>query len=143
MLIGEYRHTLDSKGRIIIPAKFRGELGEHFVMTKGLDGCLFVYPLSEWQSIEDKLRKLPMNKKDARTFERFFFSGAVECEMDNQGRVVIPQNLREYAGITNEVVIIGISTRVEIWSQDKWENYNNESDYTYEDIAERLEDIDL
>jgi MraZ protein. len=112
-------------------------------MTKGLDGCLFVYPLSEWQSIEDKLRKLPMNKKDARTFERFFFSGAVECEMDNQGRVVIPQNLREYAGITNEVVIIGISTRVEIWSQDKWENYNNESDYTYEDIAERLEDIDL
>lgn len=143
MLIGEYKHTLDPKGRVIIPAKFRQELGEHFVMTKGLDGCLFVYPLDEWKSVEGKLRKLPINKKDARTFERFFFSGAVECEIDSQGRVLIPHNLREYAGAREEVMIIGVSARLEIWSRENWEDYNNNSKFTYEDIAEKLEDIEL
>lgn len=143
MLIGEYRHTLDSKGRVIIPAKFRQELGERFVITKGLDGCLFVYPLGEWEKVEIKLRQLPVNKKDARTFERFFFSGAVECEMDSQGRVLIPQNLRDYAGVDEEIIIIGVSTRLEIWSKSNWENYNDVSKFTYEDIAEKLEDIDL
>lgn len=143
MLIGEYRHTLDSKGRVIIPAKFRQELGERFVITKGLDGCLFIYPLGEWERVESKLRQLPINKKDARTFERFFFSGAVECEIDSQGRVLIPQNLREYAGIIEDVIIIGVSSRLEIWSKSNWENYNDVSKFTYEDIAEKLEDIDL
>ncbi len=143
MLIGEYRHTLDPKGRVIIPAKFRQELGERFVMTKGLDGCLFVYPLDEWEAVEGKLRKLPINKKDSRTFERFFFSGAVECEIDSQGRVLVPQNLREYAKINENVMILGVSARLEIWSQESWEDYNNDSEYTYEDIAEKLEDLDL
>src|SRR5690554_4880291 len=99
MFIGEYQHNIDSKGRIIIPSKFRDNLGEHFVITKGLDGCLFVYSLEEWKNFEDKLSTLPMTNKDARAFVRFFFAGATECGFDKQGRIVIPGNLRQYAGI--------------------------------------------
>ena len=143
MLIGEYKHTLDPKGRVIIPAKFRQELGEHFVMTKGLDGCLFVYPLDEWKSVEGKLRKLPINKKDARTFERFFFSGAVECEIDSQGRVLIPSNLKEFAKIDKDAVIIGVSTRLELWSLEEWNKFNSDANISYEDVAEKMSQLGI
>ena len=116
MFMGEYQHNIDSKGRLIVPAKFREGLGTVFVITKGLDNCLFVYTNDEWKVFEEKIKKLPLTNKDVRKFVRFFFSGAIECETDNQGRVMIPQNLREYAGIKKEVISIGVSNRIEIWS---------------------------
>lgn len=137
MLIGEYIHTIDSKGRMIVPAKFRIELGERFVVTKGFDGCLYGYSIEEWSSIEEKIKTLPLiTGKDARNFTRFFFSSAIECELDSQGRILISNNLREYASLKKDVVIIGVSTRIEIWSKEKWEAYNEEQDS--EDIAEKM-----
>ena len=124
MFIGEYSHSLDSKNRIIVPAKLRDELGNRFFITKGLDGCLYAYPENEWKILEEKLKKLPLTNKDARAFVRFFFSGACEVEMDKQGRGLIPLNLKEYAGIEKDIVSIGALTRVEIWSKEKWQEYN-------------------
>ena len=122
MLIGEYSHTIDNKGRMIVPAKFRAELGERFIVTKGFDGCLYGYSLEEWKSIEEKIKTLPLiTGKDARNFTRFFFSSAIECELDSQGRILITQNLREHAELVKEIVVIGVSTRIEIWSKEKWE----------------------
>lgn len=118
MLIGEYQHNIDQKGRVFMPVRFREELGEHFIVTKGLDSCLFVYSMAEWQSLESKIRALPLSK--ARNLQRFFFSGAAELEADKQGRVLIPQNLRDYAGFAKDVMIIGASSRVEIWDWQKW-----------------------
>jgi len=143
MLMGEYLHTVDSKGRLIIPAKFREGLGERFVVTKGLDNCLFVYPSDEWDGLEKKLKSLPFTNKDARAFVRFFFSGATECDLDKQGRVVLPANLRNYAKLEKEVVVIGVSSRVEIWSKDVWEQYSMEAESDYEEIAEKIVDFDL
>ena len=120
MFIGEYVHALDNKNRIIIPSKFREGLGERFVLTKGLDGCLYAYPMQEWMILEEKLKKLPLTNKDARAFVRFFFSGANEIEVDKQGRGLIPQNPLEYANLEKEIVSIGVSTRIEIWSKEKW-----------------------
>ena len=111
MFLGEYQHSIDPKGRLIIPAKFRDYLGEQFVLSKGLDGCLFVYPLKDWHELEDKLRSLPLTQKDARAFARIFFSGASEAELDKQGRVLLPPNLRNYAHITKDVMIIGVGNR--------------------------------
>lgn len=137
MLIGEYSHTIDTKGRIIVPAKFRTELGERFIITKGFDGCLYGYSLEEWNGIEEKIKTLPLiTGKDARNFTRFFFSSAIECELDNQGRILISQSLREHAGLEKDLVIIGVSTRIEIWSKAKWEEYNNGQDS--DDIAEKM-----
>ena len=137
MLIGEYSHTIDTKGRMIVPAKFRTELGERFIVTKGFDGCLYGYSLEEWKSIEEKIKTLPLiTGKDARNFTRFFFSSAIECELDSQGRILITQNLREHASLTKEVVVIGVSTRIEIWSKEKWEEYNDGQDS--DDIAEKM-----
>ena len=137
MLIGEYSHTIDNKGRMIVPAKFRTELGERFIITKGFDGCLYGYSLEEWKSIEEKIKTLPLiTGKDARNFTRFFFSSAILCELDSQGRILITQNLREHAGLVKEVVVIGVSTRIEIWSKEKWEAYNDEQDS--DDIAEKM-----
>lgn len=143
MFMGEYRHSIDEKGRLIIPAKFRQELGETFVITRGLERCLFVYPLSEWGTLESKLKNLPFTKKDARAFTRFFFSGATDCELDKQGRVTISSVLREYATIQKECVIIGVSNRVEVWSKDIWEQYVSESEESFSEIAENLIDFDL
>lgn len=143
MLMGQYEHTLDAKGRIIIPAKFREELGYKFILTRGLDDCLFVYSLEEWANVETKLKSLPLNKKDARAFTRFFLAGASECEVDKQGRILIPQNLRNYAKIDKDIVIIGVSTRVEIWSKEVWEEYSNNADVSFEDVAEHLDDFDI
>lgn len=143
MLMGQYEHTLDTKGRVIIPAKFREELGDKFVLTKGLDNCLFVYSLQEWSYIEAKLKVLPLTKKDARAFTRFFLAGAIECEIDKQGRILIPANLREHARIEKDVIFIGVSTRVEIWSKEIWDEYSRNTDVSYEEIAEHLEDLNL
>ncbi len=143
MFTGEFQHTIDDKGRLIMPAKFREMLGDSFMITKGLDSCLFVYPKSEWQNLESKLKNLPFTNKDARAFARFFFSGASECELDKQGRILIAGNLREYAKLAKEVVIIGVGTRLEIWSKDIWFGYSNEVEENYEELAEKLVDLDL
>ncbi|CAK9331110.1 division/cell wall cluster transcriptional repressor MraZ [Thermoanaerobacter kivui] len=143
MLMGQYEHTIDAKGRVIIPAKFREELGDRFVLTKGLDNCLFVYSLEEWKNIEAKLKTLPLTKKDARAFTRFFLAGAVECEIDKQGRILIPANLRSHAKIEKDVIFIGVSTRVEIWSREVWEEYSNNMDVSFEEIAEHLDDLNI
>lgn len=143
MFMGEYQHSLDPKSRLIVPSKFREGLGQNFVITKGLDNCLFVYPMDEWLVIEKKLKSLPFTKADARAFVRFFFSGANECELDKQGRMLLPSNLREYAKLDKDVVIIGVSSRIEIWSKEVWENYSQNEEMDYEEIAEKLQDIDI
>ncbi|HEY5525785.1 MAG TPA: division/cell wall cluster transcriptional repressor MraZ [Clostridium sp.] len=142
MLIGEYQHALDIKNRIIVPSKLREDLGNNFVITKGLDGCLYAYPLGEWKILQEKLKMLPLTNKDARAFVRFFFAGACEVEMDKQGRGLIPQNLKEYAGIEKEIVSIGVLTRVEIWSKEKWKEYND-SNVDYQSIAEKMSDLGI
>ena len=142
MFIGEYQHALDSKNRMIVPSKLREELGSKFVITKGLDGCLYAYPQSEWKILEDKLKTLPLTNKDARAFVRFFFAGACEIEVEKQGRGLIPQNLKEYACIEKEIVSIGVLTRVEIWSKEKWNEYNN-SNIDFESIAEKMNDLGI
>jgi len=143
MFIGEHQHSLDEKGRLIIPSKFREDLGYEFVMTKGLDSCLFVYPKNEWQLIEEKLRSLPLTNKDARAFVRFFFSGASECTLDKQGRVLIPPNLREHSKLDKDAVVIGVSTRIEIWSKAEWETYNEDDNLSYDSIAEKMAELGI
>lgn len=142
MFIGEYIHAIDPKNRMIVPAKFRENLGERFILTKGLDGCLYIYTLEDWKELEIKLKKLPLTSKDARVFVRFFFSGANEIDMDKQGRALIPQNLLEYAHIKKEIVSIGVSNRIEIWSKENWEEYN-ESNVDYEAIAEKMSELGI
>lgn len=141
--MGEFQHTLDEKGRMIVPVKFREELGTAFVMTRGLDKCLFVYPREEWQILENKLKSLPMTRADARSFVRFFFSGATECELDKQGRILIPANLRDYAGLSKDCVVLGVSNRVEIWSQSEWNDYSAGAAESFGEIAEKLVDLDF
>lgn len=138
MLIGEYEHSLDDKGRAIMPVKLRSDIGERFIITKGLDGCLFVFSQLEWSNFETKLKELPLTNKNARDFVRFFLSGATECELDKQGRFLIVNNLREYANITKELVIIGVGTRLEIWNKDKWKNYNSDENISADNIAENM-----
>lgn len=141
MFMGEYQHTIDAKGRLIIPARFREGLGDRFVATRGLDNCIFVFSLAEWQAIEGRLRELPFTRADARAFARFFFSGAAELEADAQGRVLIPETLRAYARLERDVVIIGVSTRVEIWAKAEWEAYREKADQSYEELAEKVIDF--
>lgn len=143
MFIGEYSHSIDKKSRIIIPAKFRSDLGNIFILTKGLDNCLFIYPESEWIILEEKLKTLPLTRKDARAFVRFFFSGATECELDKQGRILIPNNLKKHAKLDKEATVIGVSNRVEIWSSKEWEDYNNDDDLSYENIAEKMSELGI
>ena len=127
---------------MIVPVKLRDELGERFVITKGLDGCLYAYAEKEWKVLEEKLKKLPLTNKDARAFVRFFFSGVCEVETDKQGRGLIPLNLKEYAGIEKDIVSIGALTRVEIWSKEKWQEYN-ESNIDFNSIAEKMGDLGI
>ncbi|MDF2928041.1 division/cell wall cluster transcriptional repressor MraZ [Anaerospora sp.] len=143
MLMGEYLHTIDAKGRLILPAKFREELGELFIVTKGLDNCLFVYAKEEWAILEGKLKQLPLAKPEARAFVRFFFAGAAEVECDKQGRVLLPTNLRDYAQVEKDVVILGVSNRVEIWSKSVWDSYNEQISPTVASIAESLVDLGI
>lgn len=139
MFKGEYQHSLDDKGRVIIPSKLREGLGERFVVTRGLDRCLFAYPLAEWSRFEQKAKELPVTRSDARALTRLFFSGAAEVETDKQGRVLIPHNLREYAGIEKEVMIIGVPNRVEVWNEQAWKEYSSKADAEFEKVAEKLE----
>lgn len=143
MFMGEYSHNVDTKGRIIVPSKFREDLGDQFVITRGLDQCLFAYPMNEWHLLEEKLKKLPLTKKDARAFTRFFFSGAVECELDKQGRINIPAPLRKYAEMEKECAVIGVSNRVEFWAADKWNTFVDESEDSFAEIAENMIDFDF
>ncbi|OMC82983.1 division/cell wall cluster transcriptional repressor MraZ [Viridibacillus sp. FSL H8-0123] len=143
MFMGEYQHSIDAKGRLIIPAKFREHLTEGFVITRGLDNCLFGYPILEWRKLEEKLKKLPVTKKDARAFTRFFFSGATEVEVDKQGRINIPSNLLTHANVQKDCVVLGVSNRIEIWSKESWQNYFAESEESFNDIAENMIDFDI
>ena len=141
--MGEYLHTIDAKGRLILPAKFRDVLGEHFVITKGLDKCLFVYGKDEWAILEEKLKQLPLAKAEARAFVRFFFAGAAEVECDKQGRVLVPANLRDYGQLDKDVIVLGVSNRVEIWSKAAWDDYNEQISPTVATIAESLVDLGI
>lgn len=141
MFMGEYNHTIDAKGRLIVPAKFREALGDEFVVTKGLDGCLFVYSNSEWNAFEEKLRTLPLTNKNARQFTRFFLAGAAACEVDKQGRILLPQVLREFAKLEKDVVLVGVASRIEIWSKEVWEESVNMYDTDMDEVAENMENL--
>lgn len=141
MFMGEFEHALDVKGRLTMPVKFRDGLGASFIVTRGLDKCLFVYPAQEWQILESKLKSLPMTRSDARSFVRFFFSGASDCELDKQGRILLPQKLRDYAGLDKDCTLIGVSNRVEIWEADVWRGYADDAESSFADIAEKLVDF--
>ena len=138
MFMGEYHHNIDDKGRIIIPSKFRYELGEKFIITRGLEKCLFIYSLDEWNNIVTRLKSLPFTKKDARDFIRFFLSGAAECEFDKQGRINITSPLVSYADLSKEVVIIGANDRLEVWSKEGWNKFFTDNEDKLADIAEHL-----
>ena len=138
MFIGQYEHSVDAKGRLIMPAKLREAIGDKFVVTKGLDGCLFAYSQTEWLAFEEKLKTLPLTNKNARDFTRFFLSGAIECEIDKQGRFLITSNLRDFAGLEKDVVIIGVNTRIEIWSKEKWTTYSSDDNINVDEIAENM-----
>ncbi len=141
--MGEYQHTLDEKGRLTMPARFREELGERFVVTRGLDGCLFVYPMPEWANLEAKLQALPLTHREARAFVRLLLSGATECELDRQGRFALPSALREHAGLDKEAVVIGVGSRLEIWSKARWSEYAAEAAGDFAQIAEKIVDLGL
>ena len=125
MLNGEFNHTIDTKGRLIVPSRLREGLGNQFMMTRGLDGCLFLFPMDEWKAYEEKLKKLPMADRNARQFSRFFTASATPCEIDKQGRFIVPSNLREFAKIEKDVIFAGMLTRVELWSKEHYEEINN------------------
>ena len=137
VLIGEFQHNIDAKGRIFVPARIREDLGEQFIITKGLDNCLYVYSMEEWKVLEDKIRALPMSK--SRNLQRFFFAGAAEAEPDKQGRVLIPAHLREYAGLTKDVTVIGASVRAEIWDSERYQSSCEE--LTSDSIAESMDEL--
>lgn len=141
MFMGEYSHTVDAKGRLIVPSKFREQLGNEVVVTKGLDSCLFVYTNEEWTDIEEKFKDIPLARKDARKFSRFFFAGACSCEVDKQGRILIPQMLRDFSGIKKDVVLAGVLNRIEIWSRERWEDENTYDDM--DEIAEHMAEMGL
>ena len=141
MFMSEYNHSIDAKGRVIVPAKFREELGESFVVPQGLDGCLFVFPNSEWQNFEEKLKSLPMANKDARKFVRFFLAGAALVEVDKQGRILLPAVLREFAALEKDVVLVGVGSRVEIWDKKRWEDATSFDDM--DEVAEHMADLGL
>lgn len=141
MFMSEYTHSIDAKGRVIVPVKFRESLGDEFVVTQGLDGCLFVFPNEEWNNFEEKLKSLPMSNKDARKFVRFFLAGAAMVEMDKQGRILIPPVLRGFAGLEKDVVVVGVGNRVEIWDKSRWDESTTFSDM--DEIAEHMSEFGL
>ena len=139
MFMGEYNHTVDAKGRLIIPSRFREELKNEFIVTKGLDGCLFVFSQNEWNNFEEKLKSLPLSDKNARNFVRFFLSGATECEFDKQGRILVPASLRKYADLQKDVVLTGMDTRIELWSAEKWDVESDLDDEDMEAVAAHID----
>lgn len=143
MFLGEFQHNLDAKGRLIVPAKFRDGLGERFIVTKGLDKCLFVFPMEEWNVFENKVKDLPISDPSVRKFVRFFFGGAFEAETDNQGRVVLPPNLREYASINKEIITVGVAGKIEIWSKENWSEYNDDDNLVDEEVALKMAEFGI
>ena len=141
MFMGEYHHNIDEKGRLIMPSKFRNDLGETFVVTRGIDSCLFVYPMETWNNLTSKLNELSFTKKDVRSFQRFFLSGATICEFDKQGRINITSPLADYAKLNKECVVIGVNDRIEIWSKDNFDKFLDENIDNVSDIAERLFEV--
>ena len=141
MFMSEYNHTIDTKGRLIVPSKFRDQLGDEFVVTKGMDGCLFVYANEDWSAFEQKLTSLPLINKEARKFARFFLAGAAQVEVDKQGRILLPSNLRDFAGLEKDVVLVGVGSRIEIWSKENWEDMD--ADSNMDDIAATMESLGL
>lgn len=141
MLIGEYTHSIDAKKRLSLPSKWRKELGTTLVVTRGLDNCLFIYPLNEWQRISEKIGKLPLGQADTRGFNRFFLSGAVEVEVDSVGRILVPDFLKEFAGLTQKVVLAGIHDRVEMWDEKRWNEYKRRIEGQADALAEKLGEI--
>lgn len=139
MFMGEYNHSIDTKGRIIVPAKFRDALGEEFVVTQGLDGCLFLYPYEEWGHFVNELKNLP-GSKEARQLQRYFMAGAVTCETDKQGRILLPSKLREQAALVKDIVFVGVLSKIEIWSKERWEANSYEN---MEEIAEKMSSFGL
>ena len=141
MLIGEYKHTLDTKKRLSLPSKWRKELGDKLVLTRGLDTCLFVYPLKEWEKITEKIGQLPLGQADTRSFNRFFLSGAVEVEVDKNGRILVPDFLKDFAKLKTKLVLAGIHDRVEIWDEKQWNEYKRRIERQADALAEKLGDI--
>ena len=141
MFMSEYNHSIDAKGRVIVPVKFREALGDEFVVTQGLDGCLFVFPNEEWSNFEEKLKSLPMSNKDARKFVRFFLAGAAAVEVDKQGRILLPSVLREFAALEKDVVLVGVGSRVEIWDKARWDESTSFEDM--DEIAENMSDLGI
>ncbi|GIW66465.1 MAG: transcriptional regulator MraZ [Candidatus Parcubacteria bacterium] len=143
MLLGEFKHNLDNKGRVSIPAKFRNKFSDGIIITRGIDNCLFGFTKEEWGKVVNKLINLPISQSTARAFSRLMLSGAFETEIDSQGRVLIPETLRKYANLDKKVVIVGVYSRIEIWNEDKWESYKKQSEESSEEIAERLSDLGI
>ncbi|KRL84454.1 cell division protein MraZ [Lacticaseibacillus pantheris DSM 15945 = JCM 12539 = NBRC 106106] len=143
MFMGEFHHNLDAKGRLIIPAKFREQLGDDFVLTRGMDGCLFGYPQSEWAKLQEKLQTLPLTQKNARTFVRLLYSAATECELDKQGRINVPKPLMTHAALDKACVLVGVANRIEIWSTERWEQFATDAESDFDEISENLMDFGL
>lgn len=143
MLIGEHKHTLDTKKRLSLPSKFRKELGKQVVITKGLDNCLFVYSIKEWKKFSDKLGELSMGQGDTRAFSRYFLGGAVEVDIDSAGRILIPDFLKELAHLETKVIVAGIGSRVELWDEERWTTYQQELEKKADVVAEKLGDIGM
>ena len=141
MLIGEYIHTIDTKKRLSLPSKWRRELGKKLVVTRGLDNCLFIYPLKEWQKISQKIGQLPLGQADTRGFNRFFLSGAVEVEVDSVGRILVPDFLKDFAGLSEKVALAGIHDRVEMWDEKLWKEYKRRIEGQADALAEKLGEI--
>jgi len=143
MLLGEYRHNLDTKGRVAIPAKFREKLAAGAIITRGLDNCLFVFGPKEWEALAAKLTALPLSQSNSRAFVRLMLSGAADVEFDAQGRILIPDYLRKYAGLDKKVVITGLYSRLEIWGEEQWEKYKQKTESSSEEIAEKLSELGI
>ena len=143
MFIGEFQHNLDQKGRIAIPAKFRKDFEDGLIITRGIDKCLFIFSKSEWNKLAEKLSELPLAQANSRAFARLMFSGAVDEDLDNQGRILIPDYLRNYASLKKQLVINGLFNRLEIWDKDIWQDYKNKTENSSEEIAERLSQLGI
>lgn len=143
MLLGEFNHNLDNKGRLLIPSKFRNKFSDGIIITRGIDNCLFGFSKDEWGKVVQKLINLPISQANARAFSRLILSGAYETEIDNQGRILIPEILRKYANLSKKVVIVGVYSRIEIWDKENWEKYKKQSEENSEEIAERLSDLGI
>ncbi len=143
MFIGEYFHTIDTKRRLAIPAKFRKDLGKQAVLTRGLDNCLYLYPSKEWEKLAEKLAHLPITRADSRAFARLMLAGAMDVTLDQLGRILIPDYLKEYAGLGKKAVVAGLYNRIEIWDERKWESYKNQTTKQVEDIAEKMNELGI